>query len=260
MKEELLLQKIENNILTITLNRETVMNSLNRDLVNELKKCFESVRFNNEVRAIIITGKGEKAFCAGADLKERATLSEKEVKEFIFNIRSTFSLIANFPIPTIAAINGIALGGGTELALACDIRIASTNAKMGLTETKLAIIPGAGGTQRLPRIVGVAKAKELIFTARTVDSTEALSINLVNKVTEPENLLNEAYKMCEMISQNGPIALEQAKKAINRGSETDLETGLVFESESYQACIPTQDRLEGLKAFAEKRKPIYKGI
>lgn len=259
MQEPVIQQKNENNILTITLNRPAVMNSINCELLNQLKQVFEASRFDNTVKVVVITGAGEKAFCAGADLKERATLSEKEVKEFIFNIRSTFSLIANYPKPVIAAINGIALGGGTELALACDIRIASEKAKMGLTETKLAIIPGAGGTQRLPRIVGYAKAKELIFTGRTVETTEALNIGLVNSVVSSESLLEEAYKMANMIKENGPIAIEQAKKAINRGGEVDLETGLFFESEAYQACIPTQDRLEGLKAFSEKRKPTYKG-
>ncbi len=259
MAEDLLIKKLENNILTITLNRPEVMNSINVSILKELRECLEKSRFDSEIKVLVITGSGEKAFCAGADLKERATLSEKEVKEFIFNIRSTFSLIANYPKPTIAAINGIALGGGTELSLACDIRIASENAKMGLTETKLAIIPGAGGTQRLPRIIGVAKAKELIFTGRTVDSKEALNIGLVNNVVSSELLLEECYKIATLICQNGPIAIEQSKKAINRGIETDLETGLNFESEAYQACIPTQDRLEGLKAFAEKRKPEYKG-
>lgn len=259
MQEPVILQKNENNILTITLNRTTVMNSINCELLTELKKIFEVSRFDNSINVVVITGSGEKAFCAGADLKERSTLSEKEVKEFIFNIRSTFSIIANFPKPVIAAINGIALGGGTELALACDIRIASEKAKMGLTETKLAIIPGAGGTQRLPRIVGYAKAKELIFTGRIIESTEALAIGLVNSIVSPELLLDEAYKMANMICENGPIAIEQAKKAINRGGEVDLETGLIFESEAYQRCIPTKDRLEGLKAFSEKRKPSYKG-
>lgn len=256
---ENIITKIENKVCTITLNREKAMNSINIALLDELISTFESVRFNDDVRIIVITGTGEKAFCAGADLKERITLSEKEVKQFIYKIRTGFNMIANFPKPVIAAINGIALGGGTELALACDIRIASSNAKMGLTETKLAIIPGAGGTQRLPRLIGYGKAKELIFTGRSVDTKEALEIGLINKVCSSEELLNECYNMAQMICENGPIAIEQAKKAINKGSETDIETGLVFESEAYQSCITSQDRLEGLKAFSEKRKPEYKG-
>lgn len=257
---ENILKTINNNICTITLNREKSMNSINIALLDDLIKTFEELRFDEKVRVIVITGAGEKAFCAGADLKERITLSEKEVKQFIYKIRSGFNMIANYPKPVIAAINGIALGGGTELALACDIRIASHNSKMGLTETKLAIIPGAGGTQRLPRLIGYGKAKELIFTGRTVDSQEALEIGLVNKICQPGDLLAECYNMAQMICENGPIAVEQAKKAINRGSETDIETGLVFESEAYQSCITSQDRIEGLKAFGEKRKPEYKGI
>lgn len=258
-EEKTVLTNIEDGICTIYLNRPKVMNSINRQMLSELKEVLSTLRFDKSVRVIILTGSGEKAFCAGADLKERITLTEKEVKEFIYNIRTTMSMIADFPKPVISAINGIALGGGTEMSLACDIRIASENAKMGLTETKLAIIPGAGGTQRLPRIVGLAKAKELIFTGRTIDSTEALNIGLVNKVTTLDNLLNEAINMAKMICENGPVAIEQAKKAISKGYELDLESGLVFESEAYQSCIPTKDRIEGLTAFAEKRKPSYKG-
>ena len=159
----------------------------------------------------------------------------------------------------IAAINGVALGGGTELALACDIRIASMNALMGLTETRLAIIPGAGGTQRLPRLIGRGKAKELIFTGRRVDAQEALKIGLVNQICEQNSLLDECLKMAATICEAGPIAIEQAKYAINYGLETDLHTGLGIESNAYWVTIPTEDRLEGLAAFQEKRKPVYKG-
>jgi enoyl-CoA hydratase/carnithine racemase len=159
----------------------------------------------------------------------------------------------------IAAINGVALGGGTELALACDIRVASMNASMGLTETRFAIIPGAGGTQRLPRLIGRGKAKELIFTGRRVDAREALQIGLVNQIYDQELLLKECQKMAAMICESGPIAIEQAKYAINYGVETDLHTGLGIESNAYWVTIPTQDRLEGLAAFQAKRKPVYKG-
>lgn len=260
MEENPIIVEIENRICTITLNREKVMNAINRDLLQNLKSRLESIRFDPNVRVVVITGAGEKAFCSGADLKERITLSEQEVKQFIYEIRTSLSLVANFPKPVIAALNGLALGGGTELAIACDIRIASANVKMGLTETKLAIIPGGGGTQRLPRLIGYGKAKELIFTGRMVEADEALAIGLVNQVVPAGELLAAAYKMAGMICENGPVAVEQAKKAINRGGEVDLETGLAFESEAYQACIPTQDRLEGLKAFGEKRKPEYKGL
>jgi enoyl-CoA hydratase/carnithine racemase len=208
---------------------------------------------------VIITGSGEKAFCAGADLKERATLSPEKVKEFIFTIRNLFTSIEQLNKAVIAAVNGIALGGGTELALASDIRFASSNATMGLTETRLAIIPGAGGTQRLPRLVGKGKAKELIFTGRRIDAQEALNIGLVNQVCEQSMLLDECRKMAAAICETGPIAIEQAKYAINYGLETDIHTGLAIESNAYWVCIPTKDREEGLAAFKEKRKPVYKG-
>jgi enoyl-CoA hydratase/carnithine racemase len=159
----------------------------------------------------------------------------------------------------IAAVNGIALGGGTELALACDIRIAATSATMGLTETRLAIIPGAGGTQRLPRLVGRGKAKELIFTGQRIGAEEAEKIGLVNKTCELPGLLKECLAMAAMICETGPIAIEQAKYAINKGVETDIHTGLAIESNAYWVCIPTEDRLEGLAAFREKRKPVYRG-
>lgn len=259
MAEELILKERDGQIVVLTLNRPEVMNSLNFPLLLALKEQVEEIHFDNETRVVIITGTGDRAFCAGADLKERATMSETEVKKFIFTIRNLFTFIENMNKPVIAAVNGIALGGGTELALACDIRIASTKASMGLTETRLAIIPGAGGTQRLPRLIGRGKAKELIFTGRRVDAKEALEIGLVNKICEPEDLIGEAKKMAEMICETGPIAIQQAKYAINHGIETDINTGLAIESNAYWITIPTEDRLEGLRAFKEKRKPVYKG-
>ena len=259
MEENVLLKEEKDGIVTLTLNRPKVMNCLNFELLRALKQQVDQIRFNPAVRVIIITATGEKAFCAGADLKERATLSPIQVKEYIFAIRDLFASIDNLNKPVIAAVNGIALGGGTELALASDIRIASTRASMGLTETRLAIIPGAGGTQRLPRLVGKGKAKELIFTGRRVDAQEALDIGLVNSICAPEDLLDECNKMAAMICETGPVAIEQAKYAINYGLEVDLNTGMAIESNAYWVCIPTKDRLEGLAAFKEKRKPIYKG-
>ena len=217
------------------------------------------IRFDPDVRVVIITGAGDRAFCSGADLKERATLSPIQVKEYIFTIRNLFTAIEQLNKPVIAAVNGVALGGGTELALASDIRIASATASMGLTETRLAIIPGAGGTQRLPRLVGKGKAKELIFTGKRIGAAEALAIGLVNRVCAPEVLIETCRQMAAEICETGPVAIEQAKYAINFGMETDLSTGLAIESNAYWVCIPTQDRLEGLAAFKEKRKPVYKG-
>jgi len=259
MSSNVLLVEEQNNVVIITLNRPKAMNSLNFEMLRSLKEQIDALRFRPEIRVIIITGSGEKAFCAGADLKERVTLTPIQVKEFIFTIRNLFTSIEQLNKPVIGAVNGIALGGGTELALACDIRIAAKTSSMGLTETRLAIIPGAGGTQRLPRLVGRGKAKELIFTGRRVDAQEALSIGLVNQVCESGDLLDECMKMASMICETGPIAIEQAKYAINYGLETDISTGLAMESNAYWVTIPTQDRLEGLAAFREKRKPVFKG-
>jgi len=257
--DPLLLVEEKDQAVILIMNRPKVMNCLNFDLLNAIRDKIDELQYRADIRTVIITGAGEKSFCAGADLKERATLTQDEVKKFIITIRNLLTSIQNLPIPVISAINGIALGGGTEVALASDIRIAAENASMGLTEARLAIIPGGGGTQRLPRIVGVAKAKELIFTGRRVDANEALEIGLVNKVTSSDTLLDECLKMADMISETGPVAVEMAKYAIDKGIETDLATGLAIESNAYRVTIPTEDRIEGLTAFREKRKPVYKG-
>jgi enoyl-CoA hydratase/carnithine racemase len=258
MEQPVVLEERQDQVVLLTLNRPEVMNSFNFAMLRGLKEKVEAIQFDPDVRVVIITGAG-KAFCAGADLKERATYSEQQVKEFIFTIRNLFTFIESLGKPVIAAVNGVALGGGTELALACDLRIVSGSATMGLTETRLAIIPGAGGTQRLPRLVGRGKAKELIFTGRRVEAAEALQIGLANQVSAPETLLDDARAMAAMICETGPIAIQQAKYAINHGLETDLHTGLAIESNAYWITIPTGDRLEGLTAFREKRKPVYKG-
>ena len=259
MSEPLILVERQDRVALLTLNRPAVMNSFNFPMLLALKERVEALHFDPEVRVVIIAGAGQKAFCAGADLKERASMSEAQVREFIFTIRNLFTFIEYLNKPVIAAVNGIALGGGTELALACDIRIASATASLGLTETRLAIIPGAGGTQRLPRLIGRGKAKELIFTGRRVEAQEAVQIGLVNKVCEPEALLAECRAMAGMICAAGPIAIQQAKYAINYGLEADLHTGLAIESNAYWVTIPSEDRLEGLRAFGEKRQPVYKG-
>ncbi len=257
--DTLLLKQEKDQAVILTLNRPKAMNSLNFDLLSALKDEIDALQYRRDIRTVIITGQGEKAFCAGADLKERAGLTQDQVKKFIITIRDLLTSIQHLNKPVIAAVNGIALGGGTEIALAADIRIASDTATMGLTETRLAIIPGGGGTQRLPRIIGVGKAKELIFTGRRVDAAEALAINLVNAVAKPDELMDACLEMAAMINQTGPIAVEMAKYAINQGVETDLATGLAIESNAYRVTIPTEDRIEGLTAFREKRKPVYKG-
>lgn len=247
------------HVAVLTLNRPEVYNAINRELLATLRTSLSQIRQDKKIRVVVITGSGDKAFCSGADLKERKTMSELEVRQYIENIRDTFTMIEALPQPVIASINGLALGGGTELALACDLRIISETGAMGLTETALGIIPGAGGTQRLPRIVGIGIAKELIYTARKIGAIEAERIGLVNRVSSNEELLQDTLAWAEDIAANGPIALAQAKKAINQGIEVTLSAGLEIESMAYQVLIPTKDRQEGLTAFAEKRKPKYIG-
>ncbi|MBP2669422.1 MAG: echA2 [Deltaproteobacteria bacterium] len=254
-----LLVESAGGVCTITLNRPGSMNSLNLRIVEALAEAVAALRFDRSVRVAVITGAGEKAFCSGADLKERATLPPDQVRRFIATIRDTFTAIEALPQPVIAAVNGVALGGGTELALACDLRIASDRATLGLTEVKLAIIPGAGGTQRLPRLIGKGRAMELILTGRSIGAAEALAIGLVNRVAPAGGLMEAVRKLAGEMLSAGPVALQQAKLAINQGYETDLATGLKLETAAYEAVIPTRDRAEGLAAFAEKRKPVYKG-
>ena len=264
MTDILLQERTEEGILILTLNRPEAMNCFNFDLLAALADTIREANFDMDLRCIIITGAGgeypkKAAFSTGADLKERRTLSPDQVRRFIFTIRNTFTAVEQVRVPVIAAINGFAFGGGMELALASDLRIASSNVIMGLTETSLAIIPGAGGTQRLPRIIGIAKAKELIFTARRIDAKTALDIGLVNRVVEPDQLMPASLKMAREIAKNGPIGVAQAKFAINNGMEASLGVALPLESKAYEVTIPTKDRLEALEAFAEKRKPLFKG-
>lgn len=235
------------------------MNSLSLAMLSALHAALDEIAFDPAVRCVIVTGAGDKAFCAGADLKERAGMDPAQVRRCVAQIRGVMDKLENLPMPTIAAVNGAALGGGTELALACDLRVVAETAKMGLTETSLAIIPGAGGTQRLPRLIGRAKAKELIFTARRIDAAECLAVGLANRVVASAALLDAARSFAAEIGKNGPVALKAAKRAIDRGMEMDLGNALVFESTCYEMTIPTEDRIEGLTAFREKRKPVYKG-
>jgi enoyl-CoA hydratase/carnithine racemase len=249
----------EKGIAFVTLNRPDAANALSTELLHCLIEGLDELKRDSNLRTVIITGAGEKAFCAGADLKERAGMNDDKVKETVKLIGDTITAVENLPVPVIAAINGSAFGGGLELALACDIRIASETAKVGLTETSLGIIPGAGGTQRLPRIVGMPTAKELIFTARRLDAKTAHALKIISHVYSPHHLLEEAKKLAKEIAVNAPLALRAAKAAINQGAETDLKTGLQIENDCYQTTLKTLDRLEGLSAFKEKRKPVYRG-
>jgi enoyl-CoA hydratase/carnithine racemase len=264
MADILLQERPEEGILVFTLNRPEAMNCFNLDLLGALAGAVREANFDMTLRCLIITGAGTSdpkkvAFSTGADLKERKTMTPDQVRRFVSTIRETFTAVEQVRVPVIAAINGFAFGGGMELALACDLRIASSSVVMGLTETSLAIIPGAGGTQRLPRIIGVAKAKELIFTARRIDAKTALEIGLVNRVVEPEGLISAAMALAREIAGNGPIGVAQAKFAINYGMEASLGVALPLETKAYEATIPTKDRLEALAAFTEKRKPLFRG-
>lgn len=253
------LLEIENRIAYVTINRPEALNCFNYPALEELQKIVETLHIAPDVRAVIFTGEGERAFSAGADLKERKTLNESEVRRNVKAIRDVFNSIAELPQPTIAAVNGHALGGGFELMLACDFSIAVSNATLGLTETSWAIIPGAGGTQRLPRLVGVMKAKELIFTAKRLTAAEALELGIILKVVDSADLLASCEELAEAIMKNGPVAIKQAKYAINEGLNTDLRTGLAIETKAYELVIPTEDRIEALQAFNEKRDPEFQG-
>ena len=257
--ESLCIDRRDDGIVIVTINRPDRRNALDRPTLAAGRQLIRDIHYDRSARVLIVTGAGNKAFCAGADLKERETMTMMEVRQYIQYIRDTFTEIENLPIPVIAAINGVSMGGGTELALACDLRIITPKAKMALNETSLGIIPGGGGTVRLPRLVGRGRAKDIILTARWVEAEEALSIGLVNRIAPEGKALEEAIEMAEMILDNGPIAITQAKYVINRGLEMPIEKALHIESEGYEVCIPTKDRVEALAAFKEKRKPEFKG-
>lgn len=250
--------RVQDYVATLTLNRPEVLNSTNRVLRSKAAELAAALDADDDVRVIVITGAGDRAFSAGADLRERSDMSDREVETKLREPRWTTQILS-VSKPTIAAVNGYALGGGTELALACDLRIASERAVFALVEITRAIIPGAAGTQLLPRLVGPARAKEMIFFGKKIDAFEAERIGLVNRVVPHEQLMDAAYSWAHELCRLSPHALRMAKRAINLGSQTDLWTGLAIETETAVSCIRTRDRVEGLKAFREKREPVYTG-
>lgn len=258
MTQPILLSFEGSKIAIVTLNRPESYNALSKDLLEKLHVCLLDLADNLDISAVIFTGAGEKAFCAGADLKERLGMSADETLECVRLVSETMNLVELLPVPTIAALNGVAFGGGLELALACDIRLMHEQAKVGLTECALGIIPGAGGTQRLPRIIGPAKAKEMIFCAKRIGAKEAKKIGLVNSVCKGD-VRKEALILAKCITECAPISLRAAKDAINVGQSLPMGEALVLESRCYERTLITKDRLEGLKAFSEKRKPEYIG-
>lgn len=249
----------QEGIVTLTLDRPEAKNALGQRMVKEFNEALDALRFDASARVLILQSNVPRVFCAGADLKERLQMSQQEAAAATFGFRSLFTQLEKMPMPTIAAIEGAALGGGLEMALACDFRIAGTKSILGAPETGLAIIPGAGGTQRLPRLIGASKAKELTFTARRINSTDAESIGLVDYSVPEGTSFDKALELGQEILPQGPIAIRMAKEAIMNGMETDITTGMAIERACYAQIIPTKDRIEGLQAFREKRKPVYKG-
>jgi enoyl-CoA hydratase len=235
-----------------------VLNALNGETLRELDEAVEQIAADDEVRVVIITGAGEKAFVAGADIAFMQTLTPLEARQFSRLGQKVFSKIENLPQPVIAAINGFALGGGCELAMACDIRIASENAKLGQPEVNLGIIAGFGGTQRLPRLVNPGLAKEILFTADMYDAEAAHRIGLVNHVVPAAELMNFCKNMARRIAARGPIAVRLSKEAVNEGLEMDLEKAIAHEADLFAVAFATEDRNEGISAFLAKKKPEFK--
>ena len=252
-----LLEK-EGNIAILTINRPKALNALNSETLQDLDKALEQLENESDIYAVILRGAGDKSFVAGADISEMKNLNEEQGKEFGLLGNKVFRRLENLDKPVIAAISGFALGGGCELAMACDIRIASEKAKFAQPEAGLGITPGFGGTQRLPRLVGTGVAKEMIYTGRIVKADEALRIGLINKVVSPELLMEEAKKLADMISINAPIAVKLCKDAINRGTQVDIDSAIIIETNDFGKCFDTEDQKEGMSAFIERREKNFK--
>ena len=241
-------------IAVATINRPKALNALNSEVLSDLDELVATVKADDEIRALVITGSGEKAFVAGADIGEMSTLTKEGGTAFGKHGNDVFRAIETLPIPTIAAVNGFALGGGCELSMACDIRICADTAVFGQPETGLGITPGFGGTQRLARLVSPGMAKQLIYTAKNIKADEAYRIGLVNAVYPLEELMPAAEKLAETIAKNAPIAVRACKKAINDGLQVDMDKAIVIEEELFGSCFQSADQIEGMSAFLEKRK------
>jgi enoyl-CoA hydratase len=246
-------------VVTVELSRPEALNAMNTAMGEELLHCFDALTWDKTARAVVFTGAGEKAFCVGGDLKERQGMSDEVWRAQHLIFEQGAARILHCPVPVIAAVEGFAMGGGCELTVLSDLIVASESAVFAVPEITLGIFPGIGGTQLLPRIVGAPMAKEMIFTGRRVDAKEAKAIGLVNHLVPKGQARAKALEIATTIAQNGPVAVRQAKKAINWGSETDLETGMALAIEAYNVTITTEDRLEGVRAFNEKRKPRFQG-
>lgn len=254
----LLLEK-NGAVAVLTINRPKALNALNSDTVTELSTALDELGRDSSVKAVILTGSGEKAFIAGADISQMKDFNCMQARRFAQLGHAVFRKIELMPQPVIAAINGFALGGGCELAMACDIRIAAENAKFGQPEVTLGLTAGFGGTQRLPRLVGAGLASELLFTGDIIDVNEAYRIGLVNKIYPLDTLMEEAMKLAKKISSRAPVAVQLTKSAIQRGVNMDIDSAQAYEAEIFGLTFSTQDQIEGCSAFLEKRKPAFEG-
>lgn len=246
-------------IAMVTVNRPKVLNALNRETMVELKDAFEKIAVDSDIDVVIVTGSGDKSFVAGADISQMRNMSTLEARDWGKFSQAVYNSIENLPQPVIAAVNGYALGGGCELAMSCDIRIASEKAKFGQPEVLLGVIPGFAGTQRLPRLIGKGRAKELLFTGDQIDAQEAYRLGLVNHVVPPEQLLTAAKDMAKKIMSRGLVAVKLCKAAVNEGLDMDIESGQAYEAEVFGLCFSTADQKEGMSAFIEKRKAKFSG-
>lgn len=243
-------------IAYVTINREKALNALNEQVITELLDCFQMINSREDLGCVIVTGAG-RSFIAGADIGTMRDLKGLKGRAFTMFGQQLMDYVEGMRIPVIAAINGFALGGGCEFAMACDIRVASTKAKFGQPEVNLGIIPGFGGTQRLPRLIGKGMAKYLIMTGEMINAEEAYRIGLVQKLAEPEELMNEAERIANLILSKAPVAVRMAKCAVNTAEDTDMRSGIAYEAEAYNTCFTTEDRVEGMSAFLEKREAAF---
>ena len=254
-----IIYNVEDGIGIITMNRPKSMNAINADFMREFDQAIDLIEADEKVGAVIVTG-GEKIFAAGADIKYVMGIgSPLESHEFVSAVQSLFSRLENLEKPTIAVIGGLALGGGCELALACDIRLAAENAIFGLPEIKIGVLPGGGGTQRLPRLIGAGRAKEMLYSGDPIDANEAYRIGLVNKVIKADALMDEAKKMAKRLRQRPAFALKMIKTSVNKGMSMDLQSALAHEARCFEILFSTEDQKEGMRAFVEKREPKFKG-
>ena len=251
--------ELQGAVAVLTIDRPKALNALNPEVLADLKAAFEGID-QNAVRCVVLTGAGEKSFVAGADIGSMSTMTKAEGEAFGKLGNDIFLMIESFPLPVIAAVNGFALGGGCELAMSCDIRICSDNAMFGQPEVGLGITPGFGGTQRLPRIVGLGMAKQLLYTARNIDAAEALRIGLVNAVVPQAELMDTALKMAGNVAKNAPIAVRACKQAVNEGMQVSIDKAVEIEEKLFGGCFETHDQVEGMACFLSREKPKPKAV